>query len=293
MAFVCCPLPARLAYASTGSLAAAPAAELLSPRWSAAPGASPKWARPRFSAAPVPLRFSGIRSSSSIQATQATPPVIQWNVPARVKLDLDDINRLTKGDATKAKGGSRNVPHRLTQSERLLFEIARTQRFAVLKDRENVRNIWEKYCHMKGMTTVWVDQRGPLDFVGCDVTTSRAWEACPEEDRIRLLQRAFVELVTAINGPDAAEAALAAARGLQPGVASAGSKASIWDDDSRSDSRPVKPEARPVWEPSSAQKAYDIVAIWERGIFEVRGLTRSESKHKARAAAEALEKSLA
>lgn len=65
------------------------------------------------------------------------------------KPDKDDVEKLSRGLATRAKIGSRRIGHRLTQKERLLFEAARRQGFLkipVRGIRPNVVNIYRLWC---------------------------------------------------------------------------------------------------------------------------------------------------
>jgi hypothetical protein len=65
------------------------------------------------------------------------------------KPDKDDVEKLSRGLATRAKIGSRRIGHRLTQKERLLFEAARRQGFLkipVRGIRTNVVNIYRLWC---------------------------------------------------------------------------------------------------------------------------------------------------
>lgn len=65
------------------------------------------------------------------------------------KPDKNDIERLSRGQSTKAKLGNRGVGHRLTQKERILFECAKRQGFLkipVVGIRANVRNIYRLWC---------------------------------------------------------------------------------------------------------------------------------------------------
>ena len=60
----------------------------------------------------------------------------------------DDVERLSRGMPTRAKIGSRNIGHRLTQKERILFEAAQKQGFLKLPVtgiRPNVLNVYRLY----------------------------------------------------------------------------------------------------------------------------------------------------
>jgi len=70
------------------------------------------------------------------------------NVPPRPR-NLDDIERLSRGESTRGKIGNRGVGHRLTQKERILFEAAKRNGFLkipVTGIRKNVINIYRLWC---------------------------------------------------------------------------------------------------------------------------------------------------
>ena len=67
--------------------------------------------------------------------------------------DKDDVERLSRGQPTRAKIGSRRVAHRLTNKERCLFEAAQRQGFLkipVSGIRPNVINIYRLWCLAEG-----------------------------------------------------------------------------------------------------------------------------------------------
>lgn len=69
------------------------------------------------------------------------------------KPDKNDIERLSRGKSTRAKIGNRNVGHRLTQKERILFQAAKRQGFLKVPVggiRENVINIYRLWCQAEG-----------------------------------------------------------------------------------------------------------------------------------------------
>lgn len=71
--------------------------------------------------------------------------------------DKDDVERLSRGKATRAKIGSRRIGHRLTQKERLLFEAAKRQGFLKLPVtgiRPNVVNVYRLWCAAEGKDMV-------------------------------------------------------------------------------------------------------------------------------------------
>jgi hypothetical protein len=73
------------------------------------------------------------------------------------QLGKDDVERLSRGESSRAKAGSRAVGHRLTQRERALFEAAKRQGFLKLPVtgvRENVINVYRLWCIASGSACV-------------------------------------------------------------------------------------------------------------------------------------------
>jgi hypothetical protein len=65
------------------------------------------------------------------------------------KLEKDDVERLASGRPTRCKRGSRDVGHRLTSRERVLFEAAKRQGYLKLPKsgiRQNVANVYRLWC---------------------------------------------------------------------------------------------------------------------------------------------------
>ncbi len=65
------------------------------------------------------------------------------------KIKKEDVIAITKGKPSSQKIGSRAIPHRLTQKERIIFENACQN--GVLKvpktgTRENLKNAYYLYC---------------------------------------------------------------------------------------------------------------------------------------------------
>jgi hypothetical protein len=61
----------------------------------------------------------------------------------------DDVERLSRGDPTRQRIGSRGVPHRLTERERILFEAAKKNGFLKIPAsgiRQNVIQIYRLWC---------------------------------------------------------------------------------------------------------------------------------------------------
>ena len=65
------------------------------------------------------------------------------------KPEKDDVERLSRGLATRAKIGNRGVGLRLTQKERILFEAAKRHGFLKIPSggiRKNVLNVYRLWC---------------------------------------------------------------------------------------------------------------------------------------------------
>ena len=72
----------------------------------------------------------------------------------------DDVERLSRGKSTQSKIGTRRVPHRLTQKERILFEAAKRQGFVkvpVAGIRQNLLNVYRLWCDAEGRDCIIVD----------------------------------------------------------------------------------------------------------------------------------------
>ena len=72
----------------------------------------------------------------------------------------DDVERLSHGQPTRAKIGSRRIGHRLTQKERLLFEAAKRQGFLKIPMtgiRPNVCNVYRLWCAAQGCDYILKD----------------------------------------------------------------------------------------------------------------------------------------
>ncbi|MFU8892043.1 MAG: hypothetical protein ACNA8L_00300 [Luteolibacter sp.] len=71
----------------------------------------------------------------------------------RTTPNKDDVERLSRGQSTRAKIGNRRIGHRLTLKERQLFEAAQRQGFLkipVSGIRPNVLNVYRLWCVAEG-----------------------------------------------------------------------------------------------------------------------------------------------
>ena len=74
-------------------------------------------------------------------------------------IDQNDIEKLSRGKATKARIGNRRIGHRLTQKERILFEAAKRQGHLKIPHsgvRQNVVRIYRMWCEAEGRDCVIV-----------------------------------------------------------------------------------------------------------------------------------------
>lgn len=69
------------------------------------------------------------------------------------RADQNDVEKLSRGQATKARIGNRRIGHRLTEKERLLFEAAKRQGYLKIPHsgvRRNVIRIYQLWCEVDG-----------------------------------------------------------------------------------------------------------------------------------------------
>lgn len=70
----------------------------------------------------------------------------------KVKVSMDHIGRLSRGQRSGAKIGSRAVGHRLRGYERDIYERSLKKGYLEIEEgsRSNLENIWKKTCEVKG-----------------------------------------------------------------------------------------------------------------------------------------------
>ena len=69
------------------------------------------------------------------------------------KINLDDVVALSKGQKSRSKEGSRMLPHRLTQSERIKLAVAQKRGYLKLPlktPRDNLLNVYKLWCEATG-----------------------------------------------------------------------------------------------------------------------------------------------
>ncbi len=93
-------------------------------------------------------KFSHEPRDKAPQPTTASPN-------AKCAALCDDVERLSRGQATRHRIGSRSTGHRLNERERRLFEAAKRQHFLKMPAsgaRENVVNVYRLWCQMTGVS---------------------------------------------------------------------------------------------------------------------------------------------
>ena len=93
----------------------------------------------------------------------------------------DDVERLSRGQPTRTKIGSRRISHRLTQKERILFVAAQRQGFLkvpVTGVRVNVLNVYRLWCEAEGRE--FIVRGGPNPFTHMYLARTKA-QSCPSK----------------------------------------------------------------------------------------------------------------
>jgi len=101
-----------------------------------------------------PATFSCVKNFSQVHSMRAF---------GSVRPSIDDVENLSYGRAAKRRGtGSRKVPHRLNQEERIEFDVAKRKHFVALrgsgyrKERgaSPLANIYRQYCDSIGIPCI-------------------------------------------------------------------------------------------------------------------------------------------
>ena len=96
--------------------------------------------------------------------------------------DIADVERISRGDAAKRRGtGSRAVPHRLNEAERLAWELAKRRYFVTLagsgyrRERKGspLGNSWRQFCDANAFPAVSVQQGEASTSVVVDLSPLR------------------------------------------------------------------------------------------------------------------------
>lgn len=70
------------------------------------------------------------------------------------RISLDDVESLSRGRPSRSKEGSRMLPHRLTQAERVKLEVAKKRGYLKLPinaPRDNLINVYKLWCQAKNI----------------------------------------------------------------------------------------------------------------------------------------------
>ncbi|DBA77615.1 TPA: hypothetical protein ACH3X1_009413 [Trebouxia sp. C0004] len=110
---------------------------------------------------------------------------------------LDDVERISKGNAAKARGtGSRRIPHRLNAEERQQYEIAKQKGFLTLrgtgyrKERKGspLANTFRQWCDAQAIICIVIEQgfgSDAVDTVLVDLSTLRSSDTSEAKAEIK------------------------------------------------------------------------------------------------------------
>ncbi|KAL0037189.1 hypothetical protein WJX79_004730 [Trebouxia sp. C0005] len=110
---------------------------------------------------------------------------------------LDDVERISKGNAAKARGtGSRRIPHRLNAEERQQYDIAKQKGFLTLrgtgyrKERKGspLANTFRQWCDAQAIVCIVIEQgfgSDAVDTVLVDLSTLRSSDTSEVETEIK------------------------------------------------------------------------------------------------------------
>eukprot|EP00850_Spirogloea_muscicola_P003710 SM000015S01210 [mRNA] locus=s15:512621:514244:- [translate_table: standard] len=91
---------------------------------------------------------------------------------------LDDVERISKGLSSKAKIGSRQVPHRLNAEERKAYDLAKERGYVVIKPQTRyypLRYTFRNFCDARAQPCIRIEQgtSAESDKLVVDLTTLR------------------------------------------------------------------------------------------------------------------------
>ena len=78
------------------------------------------------------------------------------------KITKDDVQSLSRGHSSRSKCGSKHIPHRLTQRERIKFQVAQKRGFLKMPinhTRDNLINIYRLWCESTGQKCIIVGEK--------------------------------------------------------------------------------------------------------------------------------------
>eukprot|EP00850_Spirogloea_muscicola_P022155 SM000280S10710 [mRNA] locus=s280:1442:3057:+ [translate_table: standard] len=140
------------------------------------------------------------------------PPVIQAARSSSEEHDerpsLDDVERISKGLSSKAKIGSRQVPHRLNAEERKAYDLAKGRGYVVIKPQTRyypLRNTFRNFCDASAQPCIRIEQgtSAESDKLVVDLTTLRL----PEKELEEVVQQVcnIVRQPNFLSGPGGQE----------------------------------------------------------------------------------------
>jgi len=105
---------------------------------------------------------------------------------------LDDVERISRGKSSKAKMGSRQVPHRLSAEERKAYDLAKKKGYLVvrvLSRQYPLVNTYRNFCDASNCPCIFIEQgREGVDNLVIDLTPLRL-----DEDNLRDLSEKVLE----------------------------------------------------------------------------------------------------
>eukprot|EP00850_Spirogloea_muscicola_P017119 SM000144S00667 [mRNA] locus=s144:133022:134651:+ [translate_table: standard] len=121
---------------------------------------------------------------------------------------LDDVERISKGLSSKAKIGSRQVPHRLNAEERKAYDLAKERGYVVIKPQTRhypLRNTFRNFCDASAQPCIRIEQgtSADSDKLVVDLTTLRL----PDKELEEVVQQVcnIVQQPNFSSGPDGQE----------------------------------------------------------------------------------------
>ncbi|KAH7427183.1 hypothetical protein KP509_10G033300 [Ceratopteris richardii] len=149
--------------------------------------------------------FVPLSHQASCESTKVLPACRIFCSTSPPRPSLDDVERLSRGQPSKAKIGSRAVPHRLNEEERKAYELAKKRGYLVRKfqNREYpLSNTYRNFCDAVGWPNLRIDQRpaGSMDTIIVDLTTLRL-----EESDLAMLTEEIKQIVSVEFGSSSNE----------------------------------------------------------------------------------------
>eukprot|EP01038_Epipyxis_sp_PR26KG_P010914 gene10914-14652_t len=132
------------------------------------------------------------------------------NVITSIRPSIDDIERISYGQAAKRRGvGSRGVPHRLNSDERIQFDLAKKKHFLTLrgsgyrKERADspLANIYRNYCDAIAIPCISIacGLAGTYDEIVIDFSPLRRKAT---QDEVKASYQIFNQFSTILNISD-------------------------------------------------------------------------------------------